>query len=127
MYGLIDKLEGTECLEREEWITLLSAYRDDKLRDYAAQKARTIAQSVYGKDIYVRGLIEFSNYCKNDCYYCGIRRSNSEADRYRLSREDILACCREGWKLGFRTFVLQGGEDGYYRDEWYEELIRGVK
>ncbi len=118
MYGLIDKLEGSECLEREEWITLLSAYRDDKLRDYAAQKARKIAQSVYGKDIYVRGLIEFSNYCKNDCYYCGIRRSNSETDRYRLSGEDILACCREGWELGFRTFVLQGGEDGYYRDEW---------
>ena len=90
MFGLIDKLEKEECLEREEWITLLSAYGDEKLRDYAAQKARTVAQGVFGTDIYVRGLIEFSNYCKNDCYYCGIRRSNLGADRYRLSMEDIL-------------------------------------
>ena len=127
MFGLIDKLEKEECLEREEWITLLSACGDEKLRDYAAQKARTVAQGVFGKDLYVRGLIEFSNSCKNDCYYCGIRRSNPEADRYRLSMEDILACCKEGWELGFRTFVLQGGEDGFYRDEWYEELIHEIK
>ena len=86
-----------------------------------------MAQGVFGTDIYVRGLIEFSNYCKNDCYYCGIRRSNLGADRYRLSMEDILACCEEGWELGFRTFVLQGGEDGFYRDEWYEELIHEIK
>ena len=100
MFGLIDKLEKEECLEREEWITLLSACGDEKLRDYAAQKARTVAQGVFGTDIYVRGLIEFSNYCKNDCYYCGIRRSNPGADRYRLSMEDILVCCEEGWELG---------------------------
>ena len=127
MFGLIDRLEKEEFLEREEWITLLSAYGDEELRNYAAQKARTVAQAVFGTDIYVRGLIEFSNYCKNDCYYCGIRRSNPEADRYRLSKEDILACCEEGWELGFRTFVLQAGEDGFYRDEWYEELIREIK
>ena len=127
MFDLIDKLEDKETLEREEWITLLSAYQDDALRDYAAQKARAVAQSVYGHDVYVRGLIEFTNYCRNDCYYCGIRRSNPDADRYRLTKEDILACCEEGWELGFRTFVLQGGEDGYFRDEWYEELIHEIK
>ena len=127
MFDLIDKLEDKETLEREEWITLLSAYQDDALRDYAAQKARAVAQSVYGHEVYVRGLIEFTNYCRNDCYYCGIRRSNPDADRYRLTKEDIFACCEEGWKLGFRTFVLQGGEDGYFRDEWYEELIHEIK
>ena len=66
------------------------------------------AREIYGKDIYIRGLIEFTNYCKNDCLYCGIRRSNKEASRYRLSKEDILSCADMGYKLGFRTFVLQG-------------------
>lgn len=122
----IDRLERTGELEREEWIELLNQF-DNEIREYAAEKARKIAQSVYGKRIYIRGLIEFTNYCKNDCYYCGIRSSNSQAERYRLSREDILECCREGWKLGFRTFVLQGGEDAYYSDEWYETLIRDIK
>lgn len=84
-------------------------------------------QQVYGNQIYVRGLIEFTNYCKNDCYYCGIRRSNRNAQRYRLTEEDILACCKEGYELGFRTFVLQGGEDGYYTDEKLTALIRKIK
>ena len=84
-------------------------------------------QQVYGNEIYVRGLIEFTNYCKNDCYYCGIRRSNRNAQRYRLTEEDILVCCREGYELGFRTFVLQGGEDGYYTDEKLVRLIRRIK
>ena len=96
MFDLIDKLEDKETLEREEWITLLSAYQDDALRDYAAQKARAVAQSVYGHDVYVRGLIEFTNYCRNDCYYCGIRRSNPDADRYRLTRIFLPAVRRAG-------------------------------
>ena len=75
----------------------------------------------------MRGLIEFTNYCKNDCLYCGIRKSNGNAHRYRLSEEDILNCCKEGYDLGFRTFVLQGGEDGYYTDERIIHLIRMIK
>lgn len=67
-----------------------------------------------GDKVYTRGLIEFTNYCKNNCYYCGIRRGNVHAERYRLSREEILDCCEKGYALGFRTFVLQGGEDPYY-------------
>lgn len=126
LHQYVDRLEQEECLEQEEWIELLGEF-DEELREYAAQKAQRIARSVYGKQIYIRGLIEFTNYCKNDCYYCGIRRSNQEAERYRLSREDILECCREGWELGFRTFVLQGGEDGYYHDGWYVELLQEIK
>lgn len=122
----VDRLEQEDSLEQEEWAELLGNF-DEELREYAAQKAQKIAQSVYGKQIYIRGLIEFTNYCKNDCYYCGIRRSNQEAERYRLSREDILECCQEGWELGFRTFVLQGGEDGHYSDDWYVDLILEIK
>jgi biotin synthase len=84
-------------------------------------------KKIYGTDVYVRGLIEFSNYCKNDCLYCGIRRSNRSCDRYRLSEEEILTCCDEGYELGFRTFVLQSGEDTWYTDEKLCALIRAIK
>lgn len=77
--------------------------------------------------MYIRGLIEFTNYCKNDCLYCGIRRSNKNAERYRLEKSEILDCCKEGWKLGFRTFVLQGGEDGFYSVEKICGIVRGIK
>ena len=127
MFDLIDKLEDKETLEREEWITLLSAYQDDALRAYAAQKARAVAQSVYGHDVYVRGLIEFTNYCRNDCYYCGIRHSNTNAERYRLTKEEILQCCENGHALGFRTFVLQGGEDPWFNDERMIDIIKSIK
>ena len=123
---LIDKLELEEVLTKNEWITLLEEYTEEDAA-YAAQKARAIADNIYGKEIYIRGLIEFTNYCKNDCYYCGIRRSNINADRYRLTREQILECCDRGWELGYRTFVLQGGEDGFYTDAWYEETIGKIK
>ncbi|HJC46429.1 MAG TPA: [FeFe] hydrogenase H-cluster radical SAM maturase HydE [Candidatus Lachnoclostridium pullistercoris] len=82
---------------------------------------------VYGKKIYIRGLIEFTNYCRNNCFYCGIRRGNEKAVRYRLKEEEILECCREGFELGFRTFVLQGGEDPWYNDERLEHLVRAVR
>lgn len=123
---LIDRLEAEEKLEKGEWMELLENFRERE-REYAAGKARKIADDIYGKDIYIRGLIEFTNYCKNDCFYCGIRRGNQKAERYRLTKEHILSCCESGWKLGFRTFVLQGGEDGYYADEWYEDLIQSIK
>ncbi|MGI6685803.1 MAG: [FeFe] hydrogenase H-cluster radical SAM maturase HydE [Bacillota bacterium] len=86
-------------------------------------KAHKIREEYYGKKVYFRGLIEFSNYCKNDCYYCGIRRSNQKIHRYRLNKEEILNCCIKGHELGFRTFVLQSGEDPYYTDDRLVEII----
>lgn len=86
-----------------------------------------VRKAVYGNDVYVRGLIEFTNYCKNNCYYCGIRCGNKNAERYRLSKEDILSCCKEGYSLGYRTFVLQGGEDSYYTDEMICETVSKIK
>lgn len=123
---LIDKLESEGILTENEWITLLEKYTEEDAA-YAADKARKIADKIYGKEIYIRGLIEFTNYCKNDCYYCGIRRSNRKAERYRLTKEQILSCCDAGWELGYQTFVLQGGEDGYYTDAWYQETIGEIK
>jgi biotin synthase len=90
-------------------------------------RARAVRETHYGKDVYFRGLIEFTNYCKNNCYYCGIRRGNAGVQRYRLSAEQILDCCRTGDRLGFRTFVLQGGEDPYFTDERMTEIIRAIR
>lgn len=90
-------------------------------------KAREVADSVYGKKVFKRGLIEFTNYCKNDCYYCGIRRSNANADRYRIEKETILDCCAKGYELGYRTFVLQGGEDGYFTDERICGIVSSIR
>ena len=123
---LIDKLEKEGILLEEEFVTLLDNYTKEDA-EYARNKARNITDSIYGKDVYIRGLIEFTNYCKNDCYYCGIRRSNENAKRYRLTKEDILDCCEEGYVLGFRTFVLQGGEDLYYTDDYIVDLIQTIK
>ena len=126
MKHLIDKLRREQDLSAEEFRMLLTE-RSKETDLYARDQADQVRQQVYGNEIYVRGLIEFTNYCKNDCYYCGIRRSNRNAQRYRLTEEDILVCCREGYELGFRTFVLQGGEDGYYTDEKLVRLIRRIK
>ena len=123
---LIDKLKETKTLTKEEWIALI-ANRTPALAEYLFEQAREVREEYYGKDIYIRGLIEFTNYCKNDCYYCGIRRSNQNCERYRLTEEDILECCREGYELGFRTFVLQGGEDGYFTDDYLCSLIEEIK
>jgi len=86
-----------------------------------------VREEIYGRDVYLRGLIEFTNYCKNDCLYCGIRRSNRSADRYRLTEKQILDCCQTGYQLGFRTFVLQGGEDPFYTDERLCSIVREIK
>ncbi|MCM1179514.1 MAG: [FeFe] hydrogenase H-cluster radical SAM maturase HydE [Clostridium sp.] len=96
------------------------------LREQLSAAADKAKQKYFGNKIYIRGLIEFSNYCKNDCYYCGIRHGNHNADRYRLSKEDILLCCREGYELGFRTFVLQSGEDPLYTDAQMADIISGI-
>lgn len=126
MKKLIDRLHATGSLDREQWIQLLSE-RSDETDQYARDLGNKVRQQIYGNDIYVRGLVEFTNYCKNDCYYCGIRRSNKNAQRYRLTEEDILLCCQQGYELGFRTFVLQGGEDGYYTDERLLSIIHKIK
>ncbi len=126
MKTLIDKLEWEHVLSKEEFVRLID-YRSSDLDDYLFEKARRIREEHYGKGVYLRGLIEFTNYCKNDCYYCGIRRSSKSADRYRLTKEQILTCCDEGYRLGFRTFVLQGGEDGCYTDEILTDVIRSIK
>ena len=123
--SLIDRLEQTRSLSREEWIRLIRG-RTPELAEYLFQRARIIRTRHYGRDIYIRGLIEFTSYCRNDCYYCGLRKSNKAAARYRLSREDILACCETGYRLGFRTFVLQGGEDGWYTDDLLEDIITSI-
>ena len=126
MKKLIDRLHVTGSLDREQWIQLFSE-RSEETDQYARDLGNKVRQQIYGNDIYVRGLIEFTNYCKNDCYYCGIRRSNKNAQRYRLTEEDILLCCQQGYELGFRTFVLQGGEDGYYTDERLLSIIHKIK
>lgn len=126
LFPLIDKLEKEKILTKREFITLIDRF-DDETAEYAAKKAREIRENVYGKDVYIRGLIEFTNYCKNDCYYCGIRRSNTCAERYRLSKEQILFCCEQGYELGLRTFVLQGGEDPFYTDEALAGIVASIK
>ena len=122
---LIDRLEQTRTLSREEWSILIRG-RTPELAEYLFQKARVIRIRHYGRDIFIRGLIEFTNYRRNDCYYCGIRRSNGCAARYRLTEKDILACCESGYRLGFRTFVLQGGEDGWYTDDRMTDIISSI-
>lgn len=126
MRELIDKLEKQQILTKEEYSSLIKNF-DEPLSQYLFEKARNIRHKIYGRDIYIRGLIEFTNYCKNDCYYCGIRRSNKNADRYRLSKDDIMLCCKEGYDLGFRTFVLQGGEDPYFTDDRITDIISTIK
>ncbi len=96
-------------------------------KEYLLTTAQKISRSVFGTDVYLRGLIEFTNYCKNDCYYCGIRCSNKNASRYRLTKDEILSCCDKGAELGFQTFVLQGGEDPYYTDDLVCEIVSAIK
>lgn len=123
---LINKLKTEHELSHDEFLMLLSD-SCDITDEYLFSSAREVREQIYGRDVYIRGLIEVSNYCKNDCYYCGIRRSNGCAERYRLSREQILDCCAVGYSLGFRTFVIQGGEDGYYSDSAICDIVSSIK
>ena len=109
LFSLLDRLERERTLSLAEYEALIAG-RTDELAGQAAARADAVRRRVYGTDVYVRGLIEVGNVCRNDCLYCGIRRSNARCERYVLSDEDILSCCEEGYHLGFRTFVLQGGE-----------------
>lgn len=126
MKALVERLERERTLSQSDFATLIRG-RNPETAQLLAQKAAAQRQKYYGKDVYLRGLIEFTNYCKNDCYYCGIRRSNRQAERYRLSQEEILDCCRMGYGLGYRTFVLQGGEDPWYTPERIAALVRQIK
>ena len=123
---LIDLLNAEHKLDHEQWVQLFSSWTAEDLDD-AMTLARDISVKQFGKKIYFRGIVEFSNICKNDCYYCGIRCSNRNVSRYRLTPEDILACCDEGYNAGFRTFVLQGGEDGWFNDDQMCAIVRSIK
>ncbi len=122
---LIDKLATIHHLSKEEWMFVLE--HAVCCRGYLFQTASQIRNRVFGNSIFIRGLIEFTNHCKNDCFYCGIRRSNQNAERYRLCPDEIMYCCRKGYSLGFRTFVLQGGEDLYFSDDDICTLIKQIK
>lgn len=100
---------------------------DESINQDLIKAADAVRREYYGDKVYLRGLIEFTNYCKNDCYYCGIRCSNKKANRYRLSKEEILSSCKEGYELGYRTFVLQGGEDGHYTDEIICDIVSSIR
>lgn len=126
MTELAFKLLKEKKLSQKEYKTLISTYTAEDA-DVLAKEACRIRDEVYGKKVFIRGLIEISNICRNDCYYCGIRKSNAHCVRYRLTHEEILECCEEGYNLGFRTFVLQGGEDGYYTDKVLCGILAEIK
>ncbi|MBQ3286689.1 MAG: [Firmicutes bacterium] len=123
--ALLDLLEEQGRLERQQWVQLISTYTPED-SEAAAVKARAVAQSRFGRDIFFRGIVEISNYCRNDCYYCGIRRGNRKVARYRLTKEEILECCAEGYSAGFRTFVLQGGEDVHFTDQVMIDIVSAI-
>ncbi len=122
---LIDRLERENNLTAGEYLELIRAR--GQVRDYAAGRAVEVKKKYYGNKVFLRALIEFTNCCSNNCYYCGIRAGNSRAERYRLTPEEILSCAREGYELGFRTFVMQGGEDPYYTDDILCGIIGEIK
>lgn len=124
-WNLIDTLYKDQVLDREELIFLLKN-RGKEEASYLAELARKQAQKIYGKKVFPRGLIEFTNYCRNNCYYCGIQSSNKNICRYRLSIEQILSACQNGYELGYRSFVLQGGEDPYYSDERMVPIVEQI-
>ncbi len=124
MTDLIDSFPTVRELSDDEWRFLIEGDYD---RQRLFDKADEVRRQYYGTDVYIRGLIEISSFCKNDCLYCGIRRSNGNAERYRLSKEVISACCEQGYGLGFRTFVLQGGEDSFHTTEWVADCVSALK
>ncbi len=141
---IIDKIDKKEKISYKDALTLLSSFEYDnnlnkkklnkkekeeikELKEYLRIKAREKADKIFGKYIFMRGLVEFTNYCKNDCIYCGIRKSNKNAERYRLNKKEILECCKIGYDIGFRTFVLQGGEDNCFNIERMSNIVRAIK
>ena len=123
---IIDKLYNTTNASREELLFLLDNLSEEN-KEYLIEKSHEVALKNYGNNVYIRGLIEFTNYCIRDCRYCGIRKSNDKADRYRLTIEENLECADIGDRLGYKTYVLQGGEDPYFTDEKMVEIIKKIK
>ena len=123
---LVETVESTETVPADVWRKLLGVADGDAV-GFIAERARAVAQSVFGKGVYVRALIEISSFCRNNCLYCGLRCSNKGAARYRLAKEQIMECCREAARKGFNTFVLQGGEDPLQSDEWLADVVAAIK
>ena len=124
MYNIIDRL----FLEHDISDSDISSLLMDKIdTSYLFSKADEVRKLYYGNDVYIRGLIEISSFCKNNCFYCGIRAGNMNAERYRLSNEEIIQCCIKGYDMGIRTFVLQGGEDSAFTDEIICSLVSDIK
>ena len=126
LHELIDRLHKEHTLTRGEYITLIKE-RDEENASYLASLAREEAVKIYGNGVFPRGLVEFTNYCKNNCYYCGIQGSNQHANRYRLSKDEILSACENGYQLGYRSFVLQGGEDPHYSDDVMVPIVSEIR
>lgn len=123
----VEKFLKDHSLSLEEYRELLGRWQEEDVRQILISEAVKLRKKYYEDKVFTRGLIEFTNYCKNNCYYCGIRKGNHNAQRYRLTKEEILECCKQGYELGFRTFVLQGGEDPYYTDEKMADIIRSIR
>ena len=123
---IIDKLSAEHNASREELLYLISNINEEETK-YLVEKSDEVRRKYYGNKVYMRGLIEFTNYCKMDCMYCGIRKSNKNADRYRLTFDEIMECAQMGDKLGYKTYVLQGGEDPYFTDERMVAIIKEMK
>ena len=122
----IERLKAGEEFRKEDFFALMGEISPEEEQSlFRAARERSVR--IFGTAIYLRGLIEISNICRNNCYYCGIRRGNRKAERYRLTRETILDCCGNGYRLGFRTFVLQGGEDPIQDDAWTEETVAAIR
>ena len=126
LFKIGQKLIDSGSLEIAEYEYLIDN-RNEEITEFLKKEAVKKRKEVYGNSVFIRGLIEISNICKNDCLYCGIRASNKDCERYRLAKNEILSCCDEGYSLGFRTFVMQGGEDGYFTDEILVEIIGEIK
>ena len=126
MKNILNKLQHNQKLTYDEFLFLLNK-RDDNLAQQLQQMAEQTRKKHFSNKVYLRGLIEFSNYCKNNCYYCGIRAGNTNAQRYRLSKEQILDCCAFGYNVGYRTFVLQGGEDLFYLPDDIADIVKSIK
>ena len=122
--NIVEQLKTNKNLSDEQLKLLLET---DNYNNELFKQADIVRQQVYGKDVYLRGLIEFSNYCKNNCYYCGIGCENKNITRYRLTKDEILQCCKKGYELGYRTFVLQSGEDPFFTDDLICDIVSEIR